>query len=82
MPSSKVFVPGFATQGGRTQVLIEPADPSAIQKVHEALATIGGTRVEEVTPGFISAEVPTTEIEGLQRLGRVNVVPPKQYRKF
>ena len=64
----------------RTSVLIEPDGDDAARRVRKQLEAIGSTKVEELTPGFISAEVPTEEIENLQRLARVNVLKPKQYR--
>jgi hypothetical protein len=65
---------------GRTSVLIEPASDIEASQVRKEIASAGGTQVEEVAPGFISAEVPTTKIEVLKRLGRVNIVPRKRLR--
>jgi hypothetical protein len=66
----------------RTRVLIEPTNAEAAQGVRRRLEAIGSTRVEELTAGFISAEVPTGEIEKLRHFGRVNIVRPKQFRDF
>ncbi len=81
MPKKKLIFHGFGAEGERTSVLIEPSSTAVARRVRQQLEAVGGTKIMEVTPGFISAEVPTTEIEGLERLARVNVVGPKQFRK-
>jgi hypothetical protein len=67
--------------GERTRVMIEPVDDDAAQAVLSRLKEIGATRIHEIATGFISAEVPTEEIESIEALARTGILPQKQARK-
>ena len=67
--------------GKRTRVMIEPTDEEVARKVLSRLKEIGASRINEITEGFISAEVPTEELESIEALARTGILPKKQLRK-
>jgi hypothetical protein len=71
---------GLAPQplGARTRVMIEPPDRETAERVLKKLQEIGATRVREVTEGFISAEIPTQELESIETIARTGILPVKR----
>ncbi len=64
--------------GKRTRVMIEPKDRTATRQVLERLKQVGATRVREITDGFISAEVPTEELQSIEAIARTGVLGKKK----
>lgn len=64
--------------GKRMRVMIEPGDQMAAEQVRERLKQVGATRVREITDGFISAEVPTEELQSIEALARTGILAKKK----
>jgi hypothetical protein len=61
-------------------ILLSPLPNRTKEEVFNLLNQIGATQVEEISPGFISAEVPHNAIPLLEELARVEIKHPYQMR--
>lgn len=70
-------------QGDNTNIrsiLLTPLPDHSSEEVLDLLNQIGAKQVEEISAGFISAEVPNNAIPLLEELARVDVKHPYQMR--
>lgn len=61
-------------------ILLSPLPNHTKEEVLNLLNQIGATQVEEISAGFISAEVPHNAIPLLEELARVEIKHPYQMR--